>query len=100
MRIQHHNIFYLFQSLLIHLQYLIFYNLFLEVNGITVKLSTLLLSSLFSTIAKCVLDNSEPIFTPKSTFIISPRLKFGLLYCTLFPSFLNIVDSFSNQFPK
>lgn len=63
-------------------------------------LSTLLLSSLFKTIAKCVFDNSEPTLIPKSTFIISPLLKFGLFLIFLSTSFLNIVDCFSSQFPN
>ena len=72
----------------------------LDVKGRTVILSTLLLSSSFNTIAKCVFDNSEPMLMPKSPRMISPLLKLGLFPFFLLASFLKILLSFSIQFPK
>ena len=88
---------YLYQMVLVYFLHIFFYNQVLKLME-SVILSTLLLSSLLKTMAKCVFDNSKPKLIPKSAFIISPLLKLGLFEIFLLALFLNIVDSFFSQF--
>lgn len=84
--------------LIIFPRYILLYP-FLEVNGKTVTLSVYFVSSEFNTIAKWVWLSSEPIFTPKSTFIIWPLLYLkNILVFFLISSSKRSLSFFSHSF--